>query len=210
MWNKDKGRTQGEAWPLSNDLSGTGSMTVNVPKFDPRKPFENTSPPPAESETRQFPLNTGEDRRVLGPGGAPTRATILPREPDERKKFPVASGVLRYFPDALAYVSHISWAGNEQHNPGMSLRWTRGKSSDEEDTMIRHTLEGGTVDVDNLLHSGKMAWRALAVLQKEIEDRQARGLPIPMYRPKEEKEDGEDTNRTRGSVTYYDPESSLR
>lgn len=109
------------------------------------------------------------DNRLLGPGGAPTRATSLPIDGKERKKFPVASGVLDYFPDALVAVSGISWQGNEQHNPGQSLRWTRGKSSDHSDTMMRHFLQRGTIDTDGRRHSAKMVWRALALLQEEIE-----------------------------------------
>lgn len=106
----------------------------------------------------------------IGPGGAPTRPTILPTDAKERKMFPVASGFLRYFPDAAAAISLVSYIGNEQHNPGMSLRWTRGKSQDEEDTMIRHMMQAGTVDADGVPHSWKMAWRALAIVQKEIEE----------------------------------------
>lgn len=112
---------------------------------------------------------TDLDRRMLGPGGAPTRATTLPEDPTERKKFPVASGVLDYFPDALVAVARVSWEGNNQHNPGQSLRWTRDKSADEADTLIRHFLQRGLRDTDGQRHSAKMAWRALALLQKEIE-----------------------------------------
>jgi hypothetical protein len=107
-----------------------------------------------------------------GIGGAPTRATTLPTEPLERKKFPVASGVLDYFPDAIASISHLSYRGNEQHNPGQPLHWARGKSSDEADTMMRHFLQRGTLDTDGVRHSTKMVWRALAILQKEIEAEQ--------------------------------------
>lgn len=104
-----------------------------------------------------------------GIGGAPTRATTLPSEGKERKKFPVASGVLDYFPDAFVAVSEVSWAGNEQHNPGQPLHWAREKSTDQADTMIRHFLERGTLDDDKIRHTAKMAWRALAILQLEIE-----------------------------------------
>lgn len=113
-----------------------------------------------------------QDLRMLGPGGAPTRTTILPEDAAARKTFPVASGVLDYFPDALVAVSEISYAGNEQHNPGQTLRWSRGKSGDEADTMIRHFLQRGTRDTDGKRHSAKMVWRALAILQKEIEAEQ--------------------------------------
>lgn len=106
---------------------------------------------------------------VLGVGGAPTRASSLPDSATERKQFPVASGVLDYFPDALAAISRISWAGNEQHNPGQPLHWARSKSADEADAMMRHFLMRGSVDTDGMRHTAKMAWRALALLQKEIE-----------------------------------------
>lgn len=107
---------------------------------------------------------------LIGIGGAPTRATTLPTDGKERKTFPVASGVLDYFPDALVAISHVSWQGNEQHNPGQPLHWARGKSTDEADTMIRHFLQRGTVDTDGIRHTAKMAWRALALLQKELEE----------------------------------------
>jgi hypothetical protein len=111
-----------------------------------------------------------EDARKLGPGGAPTRATILPTSAAERKRYPVASGFMDYFPDAVAAISNLSYVGNEQHNPGQPLHWARGKSTDEADTMMRHFLQRGTTDTDGIRHSVKMAWRAMALLQKEIED----------------------------------------
>ena len=38
--------------------------------------------------------------------------------------------------------------------------------------MIRHFLDRGKLDSDGLRHSAKVAWRALALLQKEIEGEQ--------------------------------------
>ncbi len=86
-----------------------------------------------------------------------------------RKQHPLASGVLDYFPDALLAIAYCSWVGNEQHNPGTPLHWDRSKSTDEADALMRHFLERGTVDSDGVRHSAKLAWRALALLQKEIE-----------------------------------------
>lgn len=106
---------------------------------------------------------------LIGPGGAPTRTTILPEEATLRKNYPIASGVLDYFPDALVVISEVSKKGNDQHNPGLPLRWTRSKSSDEADTCIRHFLQRGTLDTDGIRHTAKAAWRMLALLQKEIE-----------------------------------------
>lgn len=104
-----------------------------------------------------------------GIGGAPTRASTLPIRGEERKRFPVGTGVLDYFPDALVAVAEVSYHGNEQHNSGQPLHWAREKSTDEADTLIRHFLQRGQRDVDGLRHTAKMAWRALALLQKEIE-----------------------------------------
>ena len=103
-------------------------------------------------------------------------AARLSTDSEERKTIPVATGCLDYFPDALAAVAELSWAGNNKHNPGEPLHWARSKSSDESDCLMRHFLERGTVDSDGIRHSVKVAWRALALLQKELE--QAGGLPI--------------------------------
>lgn len=86
-----------------------------------------------------------------------------------RKCYPVASGVLDYFPDAIMEVALVSWTGNEQHHPGEPLHWDRSKSTDEADAQMRHFLQRGTRDTDGMRHSAKNAWRALALLQKEIE-----------------------------------------
>jgi hypothetical protein len=96
--------------------------------------------------------------------------TLLPSDSAERKKIPLASGVLDYFSAALAEVAKVSYKGNEQHNPGQPLHWSRGKSNDHADTLARHLLERGTVDVDGMRHSAKLAWRALAILQLELEE----------------------------------------
>lgn len=93
----------------------------------------------------------------------------LPTDTGERKEIPIGTGVLDYFPLALAEVAKCSKIGNDKHNPGMPLHWDRAKSTDEADCLIRHFLERGTIDTDGVRHSAKVAWRALALLQKEIE-----------------------------------------
>lgn len=104
-----------------------------------------------------------------------TQPPLLPTDAAERKAIPLATGCLDYFPAALAEVAKISKKGNDQHNPGQPLHWARGKSMDHADTMIRHFMERGTVDVDGTRHSAKMVWRALALLQEELEHA---GAPI--------------------------------
>ena len=88
----------------------------------------------------------------------------------DRKDTPVFSGVLNYFPDAIRAVAKCSKVGNDQHNPNKPLHWDRSKSGDELDALTRHLLEAGTIDTDGIRHSTKVAWRALANLQKEIEN----------------------------------------
>ncbi len=123
-----------------------------------------------------YPANV--DNALIGIGGAPTRNTTLPKDDSARKAHPVASGFLDYFPDAIPLIAHLSFMANEKHNPGQPMHWARGKSTDEPDTMMRHFLARGTFDDDGFLHDVKIAWRALANLQKEIERRKAAGLPI--------------------------------
>jgi hypothetical protein len=93
----------------------------------------------------------------------------LPADSKARKGIPIVSGVLDFFPDAIAYVAIVSKCGSEKHNPGEPLRWSREKSNDHADCIGRHLVERGGFDKDGLRHSGMLAWRALANLQLELE-----------------------------------------
>lgn len=95
---------------------------------------------------------------------------ILTTDKQSRKETPMARGLVDYFPRALAAVSHVSFVANEQHNPGQPMHWSKGKSADHADCIMRHLVERGTVDDDTLRHSAKLAWRALALLETELED----------------------------------------
>ena len=55
--------------------------------------------------------------------------------PEQRKATPVFSGLIAYFPLALAEVARVSQAGNDQHHPGTPLHWDRSKSGDELDAL---------------------------------------------------------------------------
>ncbi len=103
-------------------------------------------------------------------------APHLPIDSAARKRIPIVTGVLDYFPDAIAAVAEVSFVGNEKHNPGEPLHWARGKSPDHADCIGRHLLERGTVDpITKVRHSAQLAWRALALLQLEIEAARAAG-----------------------------------
>jgi hypothetical protein len=94
-----------------------------------------------------------------------------------RKATPMAEGLLWYFPAALAEVARVSKRGNDQHNPGQPLHHARGKSTDHADCVIRHLVDAGTFDIDGMRHTAKVAWRALALLQEELEREE--GAPLP-------------------------------
>jgi hypothetical protein len=94
---------------------------------------------------------------------------MLTTDKQQRKETPVCTGVLDYFPDALAAVAHCSKVGNDQHNPGQPLHWAKEKSTDHADCLVRHLMERGTMDTDGVSHTAKVAWRALSLLQTEIE-----------------------------------------
>ncbi len=94
---------------------------------------------------------------------------IFPKDSADRKATPITTGVLDYFPNALLEVAKISKAGNDQHNPGQPLHWAREKSTDHADCIVRHLMERGTLDTDGMRHTAKVAWRALALLQTELE-----------------------------------------
>lgn len=94
---------------------------------------------------------------------------MIPTEATARKRTPIATGCIDYFPDALAEIARLSLVCNEQHNPGTPLHWDKSKSTDEADALMRHFIERGTIDTDGQRHSAKVAWRALALLQREIE-----------------------------------------
>lgn len=119
---------------------------------------------------------------------------MLPDDPKQRKEYPLYSGLLKYFPDALAEVSHLSFVGNRQHNGDAPLHWAKEKSTDEPDALMRHLLYSGTIDTDGVRHSTKVAWRALALLQREIEAEQST-KPVSMY---------------PGTVLEHDPQPSSK
>lgn len=115
-------------------------------------------------------LNAGARReieRMMIPVSEPL---VLPDDSDTRKDLPLTSGVLDYFPNALAAVAEVSKVGNDKHNPGQPLHWSRGKSTDHADCIVRHLIDRGKKDGQGIRHSAYVAWRALANLEQELED----------------------------------------
>lgn len=106
------------------------------------------------------------------------RLLTLPTDSLERKNYPLLSGLLNYFPAALAGAANTSKLGNDKHNPGQPLHHARGKSMDHGDCIIRHlmdtenlktsfNLENSSVKhSDILLEANQLVWRALAYSQQ--------------------------------------------
>lgn len=95
------------------------------------------------------------------------KVVVLPKDSDERKKWPIYSGVLSPFPNAIAAVARQSYAGNEKHcDPLEPLHWEPNKSNDHHDCLMRHLLEEDYVAV---------AWRALALLETKIQQEKYNG-----------------------------------
>jgi hypothetical protein len=120
--------------------------------------------------------NLGKNKdEVLEYGGKKLRThtndPLLPTDAAARKSLPIFTGVVQYFPLALAEVARVSKLGNDQHNPGQPLHWARGKSMDQMDTAQRHMLDWIThkKDTDGAYHLAKAAWRILAQLQLDLE-----------------------------------------
>lgn len=102
---------------------------------------------------------------------APAQPNLaLPEDSVTRKEMPMATGLLDYFPAALAEVARVSKKGNDKHNPGQPLHHARGKSMDHPDCIMRHLADRGLFDDQGMRHSANLAWRALALLQQELED----------------------------------------
>ena len=118
----------------------------------------------------------------------------LPTDSAARKGFPIFSGLLAYFPAALAGIARWSKLGNEKHNPGESLHHARGKSMDHRDCIPRHLMDLADLEAtlvrDTVPHhignpttvaaildeADALAWRACA-LSQELHEKYA-GAPL--------------------------------
>lgn len=123
-----------------------------------------------------YPERRARDRREAF---GDRRKTALPLSSKDRKDVPIFSGVVRYFPAALAAVAKISKAGNDKHNPGEEMHHARSKSFDHADCIVRHLIdldERGGYDENDIPQIAYIAWRALALAQVWLEEHE--GAPL--------------------------------
>lgn len=113
----------------------------------------------------------------------------IPQDDAARKAAPMFRGLLGYFPAALFEVAAHSLDSDRKHNGGNpdGPQWSRGKSADHEDTIIRHLIDAGKRRLGFIgtliglapkgssakdarrYHLRCIAWRALALLQEDCE-----------------------------------------
>lgn len=107
---------------------------------------------------------------------AKPRQRLIEADGATRKTYPMASGLLDYFPDALAEVAKLSYLAKEKHNPGEPMHHARSKSNDHADCIVRHLVGRGGFDGETR-ESTALAWRSLALLQEELEQEFNLSLP---------------------------------
>lgn len=118
--------------------------------------------------------------------------SIFGHDYQQRKNLPIFSFLTRYFPKAMVEVVKVCVAGNAQHNPELPLtdiNWSRGKSTDQLNTAMRHLMDhatSGPIDQEppevlaaigaengGTYHLAKAIWRIAAELELTIEKRDA-------------------------------------
>jgi hypothetical protein len=156
--------------------------TGEVPRYPKCPPYPTVIEPSGlkPGETRSARIDAygkpafQQIEELLDDGSNKTKADLTLREytSAERKQMPVTTGVLHYFPDAIAAISRVSKKGNDKHNPGEPLHWSREKSSDHDDCVGRHLLTPDAIDPDSgETERAHRAWRDLADLQLAEEKR---------------------------------------
>jgi hypothetical protein len=146
---------------------GTMFYASGAPVYADRLPhLRNVAQPAPE---------TLADARAAFYGAEALNVLSLPDDDAKRGEYPMADGLLDYFPNALAEVSKVSKIGNDQHNPGEPMNWARDKSTDHANKIMRHLVDRGRFDGRGVRHTARLAWRALAMLQTELE--QEEGFP---------------------------------
>jgi hypothetical protein len=94
-------------------------------------------------------------------------------------KPPVFQGVFAYFPNALREVAKVSAYGKDKHQQPLDAKgWLDVPLADLQDAHARHTLDqlidGEVNEADGgVLHKAQIAWKALAVLEVYLRNRDA-------------------------------------
>tara|TARA_R110000824_G_scaffold123352_4_gene281110 strand:- start:1703 stop:2275 length:573 start_codon:yes stop_codon:yes gene_type:complete len=104
----------------------------------------------ADQKGKEYFWHDDSDDYTTGP---------LPTDAAARKTYPIYSGFIKNWPNAIAAVSHLSYKGSQQHHPDKPVHWDMSKSGDELDALMRHMIDGDWEQV---------AWRAMANLERKL------------------------------------------
>lgn len=124
-----------------------------------------------QGEYFDAPQHTAEDFEAK----AKERVYGLPEDSEKRKEYPIYTGLVCYFGDALAEVANLSFKGSQQHHPDKPLHWDKSKSSDSRDALMRHIFDmeraNKALDHETEFEEAKrVAWRGLENLQRLIDN----------------------------------------
>jgi hypothetical protein len=160
---REVGLSGGTLLPSGQARGLQGARTERPTGEDPPAPDPFLSTPIPPGADTPIPYSLASNPPLEGEAGFP----VLPTDSEARKSVPIFSGVLNYFPLAIAAVARLSKRGNDKHNPGEPLHWARDKSQDHEDCIARHLIDVDTIDTKTGEYEDAvaLAWRALAKLQ---------------------------------------------
>jgi len=96
------------------------------------------------------------------------KTDLLPEDSEERKKYPLYSGLFHYFPRTCALIARVSWDGSKQHHPDKPMHWDKNKSTDHIDCAFRHAMEGEEANDPYLM--AQAAWRLMARTETMLEE----------------------------------------
>ena len=119
-----------------------------------------------------------ESYRTVEPAVGGPKTSPFPTESQERLKYPVFSGVMMYFPDAIAALAKHSLDSFKQHNPdGGPIWWDPSKSIGTLDQLTRHSIDAQVAfSAGDFKKAEKEAaavhWRAA-----ELHQRMLKGMP---------------------------------
>ena len=84
----------------------------------------------------------------------------------DRKNTPLFTGFMLYFGKAMNMCALHSFISNFKHNPGEPLHWSKGKSNDHGDCILRHQMDYWEIDPENGLPMAvSVFWRGGAQLE---------------------------------------------
>lgn len=99
---------------------------------------------------------------------SPASTRVIPDD-DKRDNYPLFDVLFGYFPAAMCELARWSKVGNEQHNPGEDLHWSREKSTDHRNKIMRHLMDYDQRESNGFYEAVPMLWRCAALVQELLE-----------------------------------------